>query len=320
MCPIPRASALPTARPISGIPPSKITKTSEMRSRCQAVVIWLAPSEAATAKESRPRGRTNASSFSMALRCPTEIRIVCRAWPGYPSLSSVPLAICGVMSAFRPHRAGMGLRSPSRYSVCAEVDGMLTWSGSTSGNTRRRRLRRRTWPVSRRGPRSRTQLIMLLAVPMAIGLALGVVAAVSGGPARITASPAGAQAAPITQVANYDAHTNMDCELIVPPNPLTATGLATPYQLTGPGGQDPGASGCTQANPNLQAFVQATILNPASGRLWVYEPLVITAGVTPAVAPVQPRLPRNAVVNLMVGFNGNNLQLAGARPDTLARA
>jgi hypothetical protein len=46
-----------------------------------------------------------------------------------------------------------------------------------------------------------------LAVPMALGLALGVVMAQSGGPptTRITATAA-----------------NTDCELIVPPNPLTA--------------------------------------------------------------------------------------------------
>ena len=190
---------------------------------------------------------------------------------------------------------------------------MLTWSGHVigkasgngTGNPRRRHSRRRP----RRGLRLRTplrpQLIVPLAVPMALGLALGVVMAESGGPptTRITAAAA-----------------NTDCELIVPPNPLTATGLATPYELSGPGGQDPAASGCTQANPNLQAFVQATILDPATGRLWVYEPLVITAGTTPAVAPVKPRLPRNAVVNLMVGFNGNNLQLTAAQRLTLLRA
>jgi hypothetical protein len=185
---------------------------------------------------------------------------------------------------------------------------MLTWSGyvigkasgNGAGNPRRRHSRRRPRPRT-----LRPQLIVPLAVPMALGLALGVVMAESGGPptTRITAAAA-----------------NTDCELIVPPNPLTATGLATPYQLTGPGGQSPAASGCTQANPNLQAFVQATILNPATGRLWVYEPLVITAGTTPAVAPVKPRLPRNAVVNLMVGFNGNNLQLTAAQRLTLLRA
>ena len=100
----------------------------------------------------------------------------------------------------------------------------------------------------------------------------------------------------------------------MPARPLTAAGLATPYQLTGPGGQDPAASGCTQANPDLQAFVQATILDPATGRLWVYEPLVITAGTRPAVTPVRPRLPKGAVVNLMFGFNGGNLRLAAAEP------
>ena len=158
---------------------------------------------------------------------------------------------------------------------------------------------------------------------MALGLALGVVVAESGSattklsvaPAAASATPAAASATP---AATQNASTNADCELIVPARPLTATGLATPYQLTGPGGQDPAASGCTQANPNLQAFVQATILDPATGRLWVYEPLVITAGTSPAVAPVRPRLPKGAVVNLMFGFNGNNLQLAGTRPGTLA--
>ena len=158
---------------------------------------------------------------------------------------------------------------------------------------------------------------------MALGLALGVVVAESGGTTtKLTLAPAGAQAtasatasvsASVTPAATQNASTNADCELIVPARPLTAKGLATPYQLTGPGGQDPAGSGCTQANPNLQAFVQATILDPATGRLWVYEPLVITAGTNPAVAPVRPRLPKDAVVNLMFGFNGNNLQLAAAR-------
>jgi hypothetical protein len=163
---------------------------------------------------------------------------------------------------------------------------------------------------------------------MALGLALGVVVAVSGGTTtKLGVTPAAASgaasaalsgAASAAPAATQNASTNADCELIVPARPLTATGLATPYLLTGPGGQDPAASGCTQANPNLQAFVQATILDPATGRLWVYEPLVITAGTRPAVAPVRPRLPRDAVVNLMFGFNGGNLQLAGTRPGTLA--
>jgi hypothetical protein len=94
----------------------------------------------------------------------------------------------------------------------------------------------------------------------------------------------------------------MDCTITVPENPLSAEGLATPYRLGG---------GCSQANPNLQAFVQATILDPATGALAVYEPLVITAGTMPAVAPVVPALPPDAVVDLLFGFNGNILTLTG---------
>ena len=60
----------------------------------------------------------------------------------------------------------------------------------------------------------------------------------------------------------------MSCVLIVPANPLSAQGLATPYQLTGPNGMSPQASGCTMANfANLGAFAQATILDPATGAL-----------------------------------------------------
>ncbi len=70
---------------------------------------------------------------------------------------------------------------------------------------------------------------------------------------------------------------------------------------------------------NLGAFVQATILNPRTGRLSVYEPLVITQGTTPAAAPVLPRLPRNAIVTIDFGFNGTNLTQVGATPGALAQ-
>lgn len=203
----------------------------------------------------------------------------------------------------------------------------------------------RTWsgPARRRRRRSRPgqQLILPLAIPMALGLTLGIIVAESGGTTTklgmanaVATRGAAARAAPAGQNATQSAaptasnsattSPNTDCELIVPAHPLTAAGLATPYQLTGPSGQTraqiQAAGGCTQLNPDLQAFVQATILNPATGQLWVYEPLVITAGTTPAVAPQPPALPRNAVVNLMVGFNGDNLKLAGARPGTLSHA
>jgi hypothetical protein len=106
---------------------------------------------------------------------------------------------------------------------------------------------------------------------------------------------------------------NANCDIIVPAKPLTARGLSTPWQLTGPDGQSPEASGCTEANAaSLGAFVQATILNRSTGALSVYEPLVITEGTTPAVAPVVPKLPRNSIVTIDVGFNGTDLTQVGA--------
>jgi hypothetical protein len=106
---------------------------------------------------------------------------------------------------------------------------------------------------------------------------------------------------------------NVNCDIIVPANPLTARGLSRPWRLTGPDGQSPEASGCTEANAgSLGAFVQATILNLSTGALSVYEPLVITNGTTPAVAPVVPKLARNSIVTIDVGFNGTDLTQVGA--------
>jgi hypothetical protein len=126
-----------------------------------------------------------------------------------------------------------------------------------------------------------------------------------------TATPSATATTPV-------AAANVNCDIIVPADPLTAAGLATPWQLTGPGGMSPAASGCTMANAgNLGAFVQATILDPAAGTLAVYEPLVITQGTTPAAAPVVPTLPANAVVTINIGFNGTGLTLVGATPTAL---
>ncbi len=68
---------------------------------------------------------------------------------------------------------------------------------------------------------------------------------------------------------------------------------------------------------SLGAFVQATILNPWTGQISVYEPLVITAGTRPAVAPVRPRLPRGSLVTIDFGFNGTNLTQVGATRNAL---
>ncbi|HEY3605930.1 MAG TPA: hypothetical protein VGL06_00425 [Pseudonocardiaceae bacterium] len=99
---------------------------------------------------------------------------------------------------------------------------------------------------------------------------------------------------------------NPNCSLVVPANPLTAAGLATPYQLVA---TDAAGGPCNEANANQSAFVEATVIDPATGAPSVYRPLVVDKGTTPAAAPVLPTLPANAVVGIWFGFNGTTLTL-----------
>jgi hypothetical protein len=102
------------------------------------------------------------------------------------------------------------------------------------------------------------------------------------------------------QAGNNAAPAAVECGLVVPADPLSAAGLATPYQLQKP---------CHESDPGTSAFVQATIVDPATGKVSVYNPLVVDQGAKPAAAPVVPQLPTNAVVGLWFGFNGDNLTL-----------
>lgn len=101
---------------------------------------------------------------------------------------------------------------------------------------------------------------------------------------------------------------NMDCTLIVPNNPLTAQGLATPYQLVA---TDTNNGPCNETNGNQTAFVQGAVFDPATGQISAYNPLVVDQGAQPAIAPVVPTIPQGAIVALWFGFNGNNLTLQG---------
>jgi hypothetical protein len=109
---------------------------------------------------------------------------------------------------------------------------------------------------------------------------------------------------PVT--ASAQAVPNPDCTLTVPIAPLTALGLATPYQLAA---TDPAKGPCHELNAAQSAFVQATIIDPATGNISVYNPLVIDEGTAPAVPPVVPIFPLNAVVGIWFGYNGDNLTL-----------
>lgn len=109
---------------------------------------------------------------------------------------------------------------------------------------------------------------------------------------------------------------NMNCTLIVPNNPLTAAGLATPYVLKP---TNPAQGLCVETNPMQAAFVQAAVVNPKTGFLAVYNPLVITQGTNPAIEPVIPTIPAGSVVGIWFGFNGAVLTLQGAQTNTLTQ-
>jgi hypothetical protein len=91
------------------------------------------------------------------------------------------------------------------------------------------------------------------------------------------------QSPAVAAAAAAPATPNMNCTLIVPDNPLSAKGLATPYKLFG---TDAAANGpCNEANPNQGAFVQAGIIDTDTGQVSIYNPLVIDWGTTAAVPP-----------------------------------
>src|SRR4029077_19221317 len=167
-----------------------------------------------------------------------------------------------------------------------------------------------------------------LAIPVALGLTLGIVIAVSShsGTTNVNQSAFGRHrfgggftntqgdlaAGPNAQDAAGNpfsfnqtaaqALNTMDCTLTVPANPLTAQGLATPWQL-GDGGS--WANGGTEG-----AFVEATILAP-NGQVQIYDPLVVDQGTQPAVAPTPPTIAAGSQVIISLGFNGNALALVG---------
>lgn len=97
---------------------------------------------------------------------------------------------------------------------------------------------------------------------MFIGALVTVVIALVAGASLVTRSHTGSHAAAV----------NGDCTLIVPPNPLTAQGLATPWQLVA---TNPNNGPCNQANNAQTTFVQGAVLDPVTGQISIYNPLVI---------------------------------------------
>src|SRR6266849_6369554 len=77
----------------------------------------------------------------------------------------------------------------------------------------------------------------------------------------------------LPHIRSHAANTvNGDCTLVVPAQPLTAQGLATPYQLVA---TNPDNGPCNEANKAQAAFVQGAVIDPATGAISIYNPLVI---------------------------------------------
>src|SRR2546421_6381660 len=150
-------------------------------------------------------------------------------------------------------------------------------------------------PITPRRGRPRRPLVVLaaLAVPLVV----------LGGAGMVLASAQNQPAA---------ADPNPNCTLVVPENPLSAKGLSTPYQLTA---TDRRKGACHEANDAQSAFVEATVLDPATGAISVYHPLVIDKDRRPGASPVTPALPAGAVVGIWFGYNGDTLTLRGAGHD-----
>ena len=90
------------------------------------------------------------------------------------------------------------------------------------------------------------------------------------------------------------------CRLLIPPDPLSAQGLATPWQLLAP---------CHESSTSQAVFVQGVIFDPTTNSISTYSPLVIDAFTTPAIAPTVPTLPAGATVAIFGGGDDNTTVL-----------
>ena len=99
--------------------------------------------------------------------------------------------------------------------------------------------------------------------------------------------------------------SSQDCILQVPKNPLK-NGLFDNWILTTKAGSE---VVCSQTNPQVNVFVEATILDTRNGNLFVYFPLVVDAGTTPATSTLSTNICDYHVVTLHFGTNGNSVTL-----------
>jgi len=97
-----------------------------------------------------------------------------------------------------------------------------------------------------------------------------------------------------------------DCIIKVPNDPLNS-GLFENWILSTQTFSD---VPCTQTDPGANVFIEATILNIYTGELFVYFPLVVDIGSTPAAPALKGNITTlNHIVTIHFGSNGNSITL-----------
>jgi hypothetical protein len=94
-----------------------------------------------------------------------------------------------------------------------------------------------------------------------------------------------------------------NCNVVLPPFPLSYQGLITPYQLQT---IDPNTPCAMKTFP---AFAEALILDLDTNSLSIYHPLIVDFQTTPLVQPLPFTMPQNALVTIHFGSNGMAIKL-----------
>lgn len=94
-----------------------------------------------------------------------------------------------------------------------------------------------------------------------------------------------------------------NCNIVLPPYPLTYQGLITPYQLQT---IDPNTPCSMKTFP---AFAEALILDLDTNSLSIYHPLIVDFQTTPLVQPLPFVIPANSLVAIHFGSNGMAIKL-----------
>jgi hypothetical protein len=94
-----------------------------------------------------------------------------------------------------------------------------------------------------------------------------------------------------------------NCNIILPPFPLSYQGLITPYQLQT---IDPNTPCAMKTFP---AFAEALILDLDTNSLSIYHPLIVDFQTTPLIQPLPFIMPQNSLVAIHFGSNGMAIKL-----------